>query len=487
MKWVAIDFGSSYSSATVMIDGKPVKVHPIGGLYNMYGFPTVAYVDENKNIKVCNDALAWRCQNPERFLKDFKLSIHEGELRYLGVNYLSIVANILKVIKTSAQLAINGETIDSAIITYPSLFSDVDPRIDVMREAAHQSGFKEIRFLKEAEAAAIYYNSLQLHQTGTLTLIYDLGGGTFDAALIEHKENGYSLIGASSGTVCGGQQFESAIYQYLNQKYKFKYDTDESLRFLQIDSIAKTCKNIKESLSINEKVAYPVPLLHKLVVELDRRTFNGIIEPLLERTFQECNSFVHSAGRTWTEISRIIMIGGSCAIPYVKEMIEKYLVGQNATYIKVLYNKSDEEVPIESLFAVSMGALLSIENNHTNGNLSDLCLADSLYEGIGQPKNWLEAAYFYSREYKWLGTERAYDRLMGIFQTVLDKLEIEDGNLVLEPIVDCIGENAADEMIEVLLKLQSCLENDGYENFTSDIFKLDFWISIIDEIIDVER
>lgn len=77
MNWVSIDFGTSYSSATVMVDDKPVKVHPMGGLYNMYGFPTVAYVDEQKGIKVCNDALPWRCQNPERFVKDFKLNIHE--------------------------------------------------------------------------------------------------------------------------------------------------------------------------------------------------------------------------------------------------------------------------------------------------------------------------------------------------------------------------------------------------------------------------
>src|SRR5574344_777899 len=158
MKWVAIDFGSSYSSSSIMMNDEPVKVHPIGGLYNMYGFPTVAYVDDDKNIKVCNDALSWRCQNPEHFLKDFKLSIHEGDIPFMGVSYLEIVTEILKVIKSSAQIENNGDVIDCTIITYPSSFSNIDPRLDIMREAAEKAGFKEVKFIKEAEAAANYYD-----------------------------------------------------------------------------------------------------------------------------------------------------------------------------------------------------------------------------------------------------------------------------------------------------------------------------------------
>ena len=61
MNWVSIDFGTSYSSASIIVNDKPVKVRPLGGLYDMYGFPTVAYIDKNGAIRVCNDALPWRC------------------------------------------------------------------------------------------------------------------------------------------------------------------------------------------------------------------------------------------------------------------------------------------------------------------------------------------------------------------------------------------------------------------------------------------
>ena len=156
MNWVSIDFGNSYSSATIMVEDKPVKVHPIGGLYNMYGFPTVAYIDDNKNIKVCNEALPWRCQNPERFLKDFKLNIHENELAYLGVSYNDIITEILKTIKSSAEYAVGNEVIEGAVITIPATYADHDPRKQIMLESAKSAGFIDVEFIKEAEAAAIY-------------------------------------------------------------------------------------------------------------------------------------------------------------------------------------------------------------------------------------------------------------------------------------------------------------------------------------------
>lgn len=485
MKWVAIDFGSSYSSSSIMMNDEPVKVHPIGGLYNMYGFPTVAYVDDDKNIKVCNDALSWRCQNPEHFLKDFKLSIHEGDIPFMGVSYLEIVAEILKVIKSSAQIENNGEVIDCTIITYPSSFSNIDPRIDIMREAAQKAGFKEVKFIKEAEAAAIYYDYLKISRDGTISLVYDLGGGTFDAALIQHNLKESELIGVSSGTICGGQQFETAIYKYLNTKYKFEYDSNENLRFLQIDSIVRTCKEMKESLSINEKVAYPEPLLGKLVVELDRQTFNGLIEPLLEKTLQECTSMIHSSGKSWTDISQVILIGGSCAIPYVRELIEKFLKGQNASATKILHNKSDENIQIDSLFAVSIGALLSIENR-CKKEKSNIKVADSYYIGNEIPKNLLKAAYYYNLEYQQNEDERILEKITTIFQTIVDNLEIEDGCLTFNSILDYLGEDAADEIVDILIKLQNEFENEESNVFVANLFKLEFWIEIINQTIDVE-
>lgn len=297
MNWVSIDFGTSYSSATVMIDGKPVKVHPIGGLYNMYGFPTVAYVDESKRIRVCNDATPWRCQNPERYIKDFKLNIHENEVAYLGVKYSDIITEILKCIKTSAEYTIGNDIIEGVILTIPATYAENDPRKEIMRESALSAGFKEIGFIKEAEAAAIYYHSIQQGQTGTITLIYDLGGGTFDPALVEHTSSGYKLLGSASGKECGGKYFEAALYRHFKNTYSFQFSEDESIKIQQIDGIAKLCKDIKEALSSQQEVSYPVPLMGKTTIAYSRKEFEKLIAPLLEKTFQECSALISSSGK----------------------------------------------------------------------------------------------------------------------------------------------------------------------------------------------
>lgn len=491
MNWVSIDFGTSYSSATVMIDGKPVKVHPIGGLYNMYGFPTVAYVDESRNIRVCNDATPWRCQNPERYIKDFKLNIHENEVAYLGVRYADIITEILKCIKVSAEYTLGNDTIEGVILTIPATYAENDPRKEIMRESALSAGFKEIEFIKEAEAAAIYYHSIQQGQTGSITLIYDLGGGTFDPALVEHSPSGYKLLGSASGKDCGGKYFEAVLYRHFKNTYSFKFNDDESIKIQQIDGIARLCKDIKEALSSQTEVSYPVPLMGKTTITYSRQEFEHLIAPLLEMTFQECSALISSSGKKWGDINRILLIGGSSTIPCVKSLFKTYLTGQNSPDIPIILNKSEEGLLIDTLFAVSIGGLLShfsrsvaVEDPHDEDTLDNYGMGLALKKGNGIEKNWILAAYYFNKAYISTQNEDAFNQMMKIYQLILDKLEIENGNLIFQPIVDYVGESAVDYLVEMLIRLQADLESKGYNTFIQEIFDVDYWIPITDSIIN---
>lgn len=489
MNWVSIDFGTSYSSASVLIDNKPEKVHPMGGLYNMYGFPTVAYVEAPDKIKVCNAALPWRCKNPERYIKDFKLNIHEDEISYLGVKYADIIREILKHIKISAEYAIGNEAITGVVLTIPATYTENDPRKQTMYEAARAAGFEEIEFIKEAEAAAIYYHSIQQSQTGSVTLIYDLGGGTFDPALVEHTPNGHKLLGSSSGNECGGKFFEAALYKHFKSQNSLTYDENEFIKIQQIDGISKLCKEIKEALSSQNEVIFPVPLMDDVNFQITRTEFEKLIRPLLEKTFQECSVLVSNAGRQWKDVDRVLLIGGSTAIPCVKSLLHSYLVGQNSGDIPIVLNKSEEGIFVDTLFAVSIGGLLSHFVNHDNNRSKAqdpkdfFKIATGLKNGNGAKKNWIKAAYFFNEDYVRCNREESFDEMMEIYQTILDKLELENGCLIFQPIVPIVGEDAVDNLVELLILLQQDLESKGYEDFIKEIFDLDYWTPKTEEII----
>lgn len=489
MNWVSIDFGTSYSSASVLVDGKPVKVRPLGGLYDMYGFPSVAYVNESGKISICNDALPWRCQSPERFIKNFKQDIHENRIAYLNITYKDIVVEILVAIKKSAEYAIGGEVITAAVITIPTSYSDVDPRVDVMYEAARYAGFEKIEFLRESEAAAIYYNSIQRQQQDSLTLVYDLGGATFDPALIQHCPNGYKILGHAAGIECGGKYFDAILYKHFNTSKTIKYSNDDELRVLQVDALSRMCREIKEALSENNAVSYPIPILKGQTFDITRKEFETLITPLLEKTFQECQILIRSVGKQWSDINRILLIGGSCAIPCVKKLFERYLIGQNVE-VPIIQNKSEEGILIDSLFAVSLGGIIYImdKNKQTyyqddvNSGMFKQGLA--YYQGTSVAKNWLKGAYCFYRDYIQTEREDSYNYLLQIYQILVDRLQIENGNLAFQPVVDIIGEDAIDMLVELVLCVQEKLDSEGYETFIQNIFDLSYWVQIINSIVE---
>ena len=103
-----------------------------------------------------------------------------------------------------------------------------------------------------------------------------------------------------------------------------------------------------------------------------------------------------------------------------------------------------------------------------------------------KPKNLLKAAYYYNLEYQQNEDERILDKFTDIFQTIVDNLEIEGGSLTFNSIIDYLGEDAADEIVDILIVLQNKFESEEYNAFIEELFKLEFWIKILSQTIDVE-
>ena len=219
-------------------------------------------------------------------------------------------------------------------------------------------------------------------------------------------------------------------------------------------------------------------------IDCSRDEFETLIKPLLEKTFQECSSLIHSVGKKWSDVSRVLLIGGSTAIPCVRTYLRQYLIGQNCSNIHIIQNKSEEGILIDTLFAVSIGGLLYHFSHEQHKTPIDYHAKAIAYKnGDGVEKNWIKAAYFFNEDYKLNASESSFEQMMEIYQYILDKLELENGNLTFQPMVETVGKDAIDSLVDLLIYLQSDLESHGYENFIKEIFDVDYWTPITEQIL----
>lgn len=348
--WVCIDFGTCNTAAAIQVDGKP---HVVTYGNNQF-FPSIACVLPNKEIQVCHNAEQFRLKMPEYFKQEFKLNIAE-HIDLNGVQYVDIVREILKYVKECARIENNNRACDSVILTIPAIYTENDSRIDVMRRAATEAGFVNVEFMSEPLAAARHYAYIAGSKNTGLSLIYDLGGGTFDPALLDMSNSKMPrLIGNESGVKCGGQFFDSAIYKHLADvcnKQGNPLSREERLEDYS------ACKRLKESLSIQEKASQFFS--NGKTLSLSRTEFNSLIRDKIELTLKACDTLIQTVGRNWTDIKQVLFVGGSTAIPLIREMLEKHLISHNAQNVKIIRNETGEKGSYDHNFATCLGGISS--------------------------------------------------------------------------------------------------------------------------------
>ena len=347
---MSIDFGTSSSAVAIIRNRQPELASPIDSdAAGSRIFPTVVYVDLNRNIVACHDAERMKDFDCSRFLREFKLDIQNDIITDLGVTYTQLVKAVLKTLKVAAEKA-RGEAIENIVLTVPATYNENDVKQLVMLEAASEAGFKKIEIIKEAQAAAIYYDYIEQKPTG-YSLINDLGGGTFDAAIIKHKKDDYQLIRNSSGLAIGGKFFTEKITE--NYVIQSETEVDYSNSAL-LDEILTKCERIKRHLSNNESGVFPIS--EGKSITFSRAEFEDLISTDIDKTLQACNSLVEEAELQWKDINRVLLIGGSCSIPLVQSKVKKYLISRDAADTNVVWKRTESDQAIDPQFAVSLGA-----------------------------------------------------------------------------------------------------------------------------------
>jgi hypothetical protein len=187
-----------------------------------------------------------------------------------------------------------------------------------------------VSFLAEPQAAALHYAAAERIEAGSTIAVYDLGGGTFDAAVVHKDGAGFGLLGRPEGLErLGGVDFDEVIFEHVRRGLPEAFDglDDADPRTLSaIAAIRRECVDAKEALSSDTEVSIPVltPAAQG-AVRLHRTEFEGLIRPQIEATVEALRRAVHSAGLIPTQLSAVLLVGGSSRIPLVASLVSEQL------------------------------------------------------------------------------------------------------------------------------------------------------------------
>ncbi len=315
---VGIDLGTTNSEIAVIRNGKP-EIIPVEGEPIM---PSCVGIDPGGDIRVGRIAKNQMVAAPEATILSIKRKMGENTKISLADRSFSpeeISAMILTRLKSVAETHL-GEAVTEAVITVPAYFDDAQRK--ATRNAGELAGLKVRRIINEPTAAALAYD----HNLGTdqTVLVYDLGGGTFDASLVV-VQNGVVEVKASHGnTHLGGDDFDHLLMDYADdlffeqQGVRLKTDLKAANRLWAAVEKAK-CElsdapyaRIREEFILND--------LH-LDLEIARTDYEEMIRPLLDKTMDSVHRCFKDAAILPGAVDKVILVGGSSRTPLVSELV----------------------------------------------------------------------------------------------------------------------------------------------------------------------
>ena len=317
MAKIGIDLGTTNSLAVVYKDGQTVRIK---NSLDSYITPSAVSIDEDGKILVGEAAKDRLISHPDVSASEFKRSMGQRQDVVLnGVKYTpeELSSLILKKIKADSE-AFLGEEVEEAIISVPAYFDDNSRR--ATRVAADLSGLKVERLINEPSAAALAYLDKNGYEDGTYMVI-DFGGGTLDVSVVDVFENIIEILAVAGNNKLGGKDFNEAIARDFCKKNELDYDT---LSPAQKAVIYRASERAKIALSDMPMVMMEVPLeTKKYVLTLTNKELISISKPIFEGIREPVRKAIHDSRKKLESLDRIILVGGSCKMPTVREFIRQ--------------------------------------------------------------------------------------------------------------------------------------------------------------------
>ena len=329
-KIIGIDLGTTNSCVAVMEGGEAVVIANAEGARTT---PSVVAFAKTGERMVGQVAKRQAITNPDRTISSIKREMgtsHKVTIDNKNYTPQEISAMILQKLKADAESYL-GQTVTEAVITVPAYFTDAQRQ--ATKDAGKIAGLDVKRIINEPTAAALAYGLDK--ETDQKIMVYDLGGGTFDVSVLEIGDGVIEVLATAGNNRLGGDDFDACITKYLVDEFKKAEGIDLSGDKVAMQRLREAAEKAKIELSGVTTSNINLPYItadatgpKHLDVTLTRAKFNELTHHLVEKTMGPVKQALADSGLSASDISKVLMVGGSSRIPAVQEMV-KTLTGKD--------------------------------------------------------------------------------------------------------------------------------------------------------------
>ena len=324
-KIIGIDLGTTNSCVAVMEGGEPTVITNADGARTT---PSVVAFKKAGERLVGEQAKRQAVTNAEGTVSSIK--------RHMGTDYKvtindksytpqAISAMILQKLKADAESYL-GEKVTEAVITVPAYFNDAQRQ--ATKDAGKIAGLDVKRIINEPTAAALAYGLD--NEKEQKIMVYDLGGGTFDVSVIEIGDGVIEVLATNGDNKLGGDDFDKKVMDYMVADFKSKTGIDLSNDKMAMERIKAEAEDAKKKLSSSTQVEINIPFItaneqgpQHLNMTLTKAKFDELTRDLVERTAIPVQNALKDAGITASELSKVLLVGGSTRIPAVQDKVKQ--------------------------------------------------------------------------------------------------------------------------------------------------------------------
>ena len=324
-KIIGIDLGTTNSCVSVMEGGEATVIPNAEGHRTT---PSVVAFSKTGERMVGQVAKRQAVTNPDRTISSIKREMgsdYKVEIDGKKFTPQEISAMILQKLKADAE-AYLGEPVTEAVITVPAYFTDAQRQ--ATKDAGKIAGLDVKRIINEPTAAALAYGLDK--ETDQKIMVYDLGGGTFDVSVLEIGDGVIEVLATAGNNRLGGDDFDQCITNYLVQEFKKSEGIDLSGDRVAMQRLKEAAEKAKIELSGVTSTNINLPYItadatgpKHLDVTLTRAKFNELTAHLVEKTADPVRQAMSDAGITASDLTKVLLVGGSSRVPAVQEMVKK--------------------------------------------------------------------------------------------------------------------------------------------------------------------